>query len=84
MGRRTNPKCKKERNDLYMTGREKRTISDALCMYAQSIEVKANNAMMAENYDKEAKLRAEANNIRAVLFDWNKNIVNEPCGTVRI
>ena len=67
-----------------MTGTDKRTIADALCAYAQSIEVKANNAMIAEQYDKETKLRAKASKIRAVMLDWNTNIVNEPNGTVRI
>ena len=67
-----------------MTGTDKRTIADALCAYAQSIEVKANNAMIAEKYDKEIKLRDEANRIRAIMNDWNTGIVNEPNGTVRI
>ena len=67
-----------------MTQNEKKTVSAALGAYAQSFEVKANTAMINENYGKEIKLRGEASRIRQIMHDWENNVVSEPYGTVTI
>ena len=67
-----------------MTQTDKKTVSDALNVYAQSMEIKANTAMIGEDYSKEIKLRNEADRIREIMKDWDNNVVSAPFGTVRI
>ena len=66
-----------------MTGIEKKTIMAALSEYAYNHQKAAERAYRAKDYAKTSEERAHANIAAAILTYW-PDVVNAPCGSVKI